>query len=298
MRTLRRPCLGVVCAALLVLTLPALLAAEEERLDRAPRQPVVLASGAVAHPQGTNPDSMLQPKSGYGIDDLQVVNIPFAEFLPRTSSGAYTSLCCITEGARWATGGDNFLVAGIDAGLVPNGAHLEQIAFYVGDTNAVTDLNFGGYLCRTWVDSDGTNRDQDCPVFISTLSNPGDTVITAAPNIPVRYRYDIDGDSTAEVVNYMVFAEFGINGQQVYDGSVRLRQARLLFRRQISPAPSTPTFNDVAPGDFGFQHIEALAASGITGGCGGGNYCPNSFLTRAQMAVFLAKALGLHWPAF
>ena len=45
-----------------------------------------------------------------------------------------------------------------------------------------------------------------------------------------------------------------------------------------------------------FQYIEALKASGITGGCGGGNYCPGSALTRGQMAVFLSNALGLHWP--
>ena len=68
------------------------------------------------------------------------------------------------------------------------------------------------------------------------------------------------------------------------------------WHRSVSPAPATQTFNDVAPGDFGYQYIEALAASGITGGCGGNNYCPNANLTRAQMAVFLAKALGLHWP--
>jgi hypothetical protein len=44
-----------------------------------------------------------------------------------------------------------------------------------------------------------------------------------------------------------------------------------------------------------FQFIEALVASGTTAGCGGGNYCPNAPLTRGQMAVFLAKALGLQW---
>ena len=31
-------------------------------------------------------------------------------------------------------------------------------------------------------------------------------------------------------------------------------------------------------------------------GCGSGNFCPDSPLTRRQMAVFLSKALGLHWP--
>jgi hypothetical protein len=65
--------------------------------------------------------------------------------------------------------------------------------------------------------------------------------------------------------------------------------------RQVSPAPSVASFNDVPTSHSQFQFIEALAASAITAGCGGGNYCPNSPLTRGQMAVFLAKALGLYW---
>ena len=36
--------------------------------------------------------------------------------------------------------------------------------------------------------------------------------------------------------------------------------------------------------------IEALATEGITGGCGGGNYCPQNPVRRDQMAVFLLKA--------
>ena len=65
---------------------------------------------------------------------------------------------------------------------------------------------------------------------------------------------------------------------------------------QVSPAPTTATFNDVPTGHPFFQFVEALAASGITAGCGGGDFCPNAPLTRGQMAVFLAKALGLQWP--
>ena len=69
------------------------------------------------------------------------------------------------------------------------------------------------------------------------------------------------------------------------------------WRRIVSTAPDTATFNDVSTDHPFFQFIEALAASGITGGCGGGNYCPDNPVTRGQMAVFLAKALGLHWPS-
>jgi hypothetical protein len=52
----------------------------------------------------------------------------------------------------------------------------------------------------------------------------------------------------------------------------------------------------VPPSSSIFRFVEALADAGITGGCGGGNYCPDSPVTRGQMAVFLASALGLHWP--
>jgi streptogramin lyase len=57
------------------------------------------------------------------------------------------------------------------------------------------------------------------------------------------------------------------------------------------PPPATGTvFSDVAVGDFAAAWIEQLAAFQITGGCGGGNYCPGNPVTRAQMAVFLLKA--------
>jgi S-layer homology domain len=69
------------------------------------------------------------------------------------------------------------------------------------------------------------------------------------------------------------------------------------WHRSVSPPPATASFSDVPTSHPYFQFIEALRASGVTGGCGDGStYCPDSPLTRGQMAVFLAKALGLHWP--
>jgi glucose/arabinose dehydrogenase len=42
--------------------------------------------------------------------------------------------------------------------------------------------------------------------------------------------------------------------------------------------------------------IEDLSTRGVTAGCGGGNYCPLSPVTRAQMAVFLTKMFNLPLP--
>lgn len=83
----------------------------------------------------------------------------------------------------------------------------------------------------------------------------------------------------------------------VTDGSVRFGSIEIWWYTTVSPAPVTPSFNDVPASDPFFQYIEALKASGITGGCGDGtNFCPDQPVLRKQMAVFLAKALGLAWP--
>src|SRR5206468_9596193 len=43
-----------------------------------------------------------------------------------------------------------------------------------------------------------------------------------------------------------------------------------------TPPSCTGVFTDVAcPGGFAADWIEELAAEGVTGGCGGGNFCPN-----------------------
>jgi hypothetical protein len=68
------------------------------------------------------------------------------------------------------------------------------------------------------------------------------------------------------------------------------------WRRTVSPGPSTATFTDVPPSHPFFPYVEALVTSGVTAGCGGGRFCVDDPLTRGQMAVFLSKALGLHWP--
>ena len=75
----------------------------------------------------------------------------------------------------------------------------------------------------------------------------------------------------------------------------RAQMAVFLLRAEHGPAyappPATGTvFGDVPSDAFAAAWIEALAAEGITGGCGGGNYCPTSPVRRDQMAVFLLKA--------
>jgi S-layer homology domain len=58
------------------------------------------------------------------------------------------------------------------------------------------------------------------------------------------------------------------------------------------PPPATGTaFPDVPASNPFARWIEELSREGVTGGCGGGLYCPDNPVTRQQMAVFLLKTL-------
>ncbi|HEX4440831.1 MAG TPA: right-handed parallel beta-helix repeat-containing protein [Thermoanaerobaculia bacterium] len=61
----------------------------------------------------------------------------------------------------------------------------------------------------------------------------------------------------------------------------------------LSPVAATSIqvdFLDIPPANAFHSYIIAVARNGVTAGCGGGNYCGTSPITRAQMAVFLLKA--------
>jgi hypothetical protein len=53
---------------------------------------------------------------------------------------------------------------------------------------------------------------------------------------------------------------------------------------------TTPYFNDVPANNSFFKFIQKMKDLNITSGCGGGNYCLNDSVTRAEMAVFIIAA--------
>jgi hypothetical protein len=58
------------------------------------------------------------------------------------------------------------------------------------------------------------------------------------------------------------------------------------------PACTTPTFSDVPCSNPYAAWVNEMARQGITSGCGGGNFCPEGNITRAQMSVFLMVTRG------
>jgi hypothetical protein len=220
----------------------------------------------------------------FGTQDLEADLISFLSFFP-AAAGAYSSSAVF--GTRWETEG-NDLAAPV---VLPNGALLESFSVYYYDANPTPSAELTLSFCRHWRHADtGASPDSDCVATFSASGAPGYAV--AELPVPAEFQNflrqtDVDGDGTEDSVDYSLYAFTYPN--------TAIASIRANWRRQVSPAPAVATFNDVPTGHPQFQFIEALAASGITAGCGSGNYCPNANLTRGQMAVFLAKALGLHW---
>lgn len=90
-------------------------------------------------------------------------------------------------------------------------------------------------------------------------------------------------------------------GSETYcpdEAVTRAQMAIFLMRAEhgasYTPPPSTGMmFDDVPVNYWAAAWIEQLASEGITGGCGGGNYCPDTPVSRAQMAVFLVRTFNL-----
>lgn len=110
-----------------------------------------------------------------------------------------------------------------------------------------------------------------------------------------RFRGFVTPQFTVNNYNFTYFVDtFGTDGNASVP--TRFRGVRIAALRQVSPAPSTVTFGDVPSTHPYHRFVEALAGSLISGGCGNGLFCPDRAVTRGEMAVFLATALGLNFP--
>jgi hypothetical protein len=214
------------------------------------------------------------------------------DFRPLTSD---TSFAYDGAGYLYRTGGGNTTFW---APLhLPPGALISGLCFSGYDA-AGTDLtyDFAEYEMA------GPNQSPGFHVILSTQSSGGwDPSSTGygrkchslAPNHTVRVYGDFNGDLVAgPLVQRLVF------DLPEADSDHRLGSVEVQWRRSVSPAPPSASYTDVPVGHPQRQYVEALRAAGITSGCAASpaRFCPDLPVTRGQMAVFLAKALGLHWP--
>jgi S-layer homology domain len=165
--------------------------------------------------------------------------------------------------------------------LAPEGASLESVRIWFYDSSPDSDIHYA------------VMRNCEPP------GGPGDETVISQGDLPASAGDSyFEGALAEDIVNntdcgYSIRLRLTDPGDAPAGFAIRVRKVAVGWKRQVSPAPDTATFGDVPTDHPFFQFIEALATSGITGGCGGGNFCPDAPLTRGQMAVFLAKGLGL-----
>ena len=101
-------------------------------------------------------------------------------------------------------------------------------------------------------------------------------------------------DWVTTLVRNGVTAGVGGGNYGVASPTLRKQMAVFLLKAKygvcFTPPPCEGDFADVPCGSIFAPWIEELARQGITTGCGGPNYCPESPVRRDQMAVFLLKA--------
>ena len=113
---------------------------------------------------------------------------------------------------------------------------------------------------------------------------------------------DVDGsnlfhDAVEGVSRHRVTVGCGGGNYCATQSVSRAQMAVFLVRAAFGPGFQPPrasglVFSDVFCAGFASSEIEWMAKTGVTAGCGTGEeYCPSSPVTRAQMAVFLLKAL-------
>jgi len=97
-------------------------------------------------------------------------------------------------------------------------------------------------------------------------------------------------DQQARTLQYQATPPDGTSGTQEFVGTMSLDGTNQVVSGESQIGRNATTFSDVPTENIFYTYIDKILEQGITVGCGSGNFCPDSPVTRAQMAVFLLKA--------
>jgi len=232
------------------------------------QDPTAVPEPVEADASSSDPSLIAGPSPDWGTSSDVVVLVAAKAFVPRNTTTVLDTYW--DNGVTYVSSTLNYLYASVSP---PLGALLTGVGFDGYDVDGSLNIAYGLRVAN----ADGSSA--SLAWYASSQSGGWFSSYGSISSHQVELgKY------------YFLVVDLKKTGQDM-----RIRGMRLYYKLQVSPAPATATFSDVPTGHLFFQYVEALAASGITAGCGGGNYCPDTPLTRGQMAVFLSKALGLHW---
>ena len=219
-----------------------------------------------------------QPRAAreFGLASHSKLQIGSVAFRPRTAGATLNYFGSGTSTANTAGSYDHWAPVNL-----PSGAKISYVDLFACDNNA-SGARITAVLTRYAASAALTVTDLGA---VSSVQGAGSGCQNAF--MATGLGHTVSNDQHYYAINLRFNAA---------DASNRIHSVSVWWNRQASPSPVVASFSDVPTGHFAFQFVEALAASGITTGCGASNFCPNDTVTRAQMAIFLGRALGLHWP--
>ena len=185
----------------------------------------------------------------------------------------------------------------------PSGLALEPGGTFVDDNGSVHEASIEAVFdAGITVGCNGPVFDRFCPSRYVTRAQMATFLVRALDLPPGEWDFtDIAGNTHEENIKSLAAAGItvGCNGP-VFDQFCPSRyvtrgQMATFLVRAFNIPPGERDFVDIE-GNTHAANIESLAAAGITVGCNGpvfDQFCPWEYVTRAQMATFLARAIPL-----
>ena len=224
----------------------------------------------------------------YGIVQTQILQLPAAAFVPLSDKVVWRLL----NDGYWEINESPFAdpdLAGFTRFAfwapvnLPNGAVVTHMTLYFDDRHPSSLSENVRASLLEFSGGDGTTPPATS-VLGKVISNHYAFGVRTEPVTP----FEIDNHN-----QYVVRMSLGLSDPVTDQPQYAFKAVDLRYHLKISAPPRTATFADVPPDHPFFQAIEALGAAGITSGCGQATFCPDGVVTRAQLAKFLANALGL-----
>jgi uncharacterized repeat protein (TIGR03803 family) len=191
------------------------------------------------------------------------------------------------------------------SGSVPEGSTFPTAELVQGSDGKLYGARYrggdDGFLFRFSIDPSAplfcpnsfVRRDQMAVFLLKTQHGPSFTPPTCLGVFPDVACPSLFADWVEDLASEGITAGCGGGDYCPLSPITRAQMSVFLLKTEhgsgFTPPACVGVFPDVPCSDPFARWIEALAAEGITAGCGGGNFCPAGPVTRAQMAVFLLK---------
>lgn len=164
---------------------------------------------------------------------------------------------------------------------------------WISVTKGQNGYGNGTITFMTWANLGGSRRTQTVTVNDQTITFIQPTAFSDVPSDHQFYYQISKLHSRGIVAGCGTF-------KYCPDAVVTREQLATILIRTLGmfdpPVPSEQRFSDVPPARSSYRFVDQLFLRGITAGCDSGLFCPERTVTREQLAIFLARALGVPNP--